>query len=87
MWRPHKYYSDRAKEIVDAEGVKYKKSTSGYNKGDYTASLIMPANLQGWEEINNYLIGKYGVAFKTYGQISSPEKERAKRYYKTSYYL
>lgn len=76
MYRDGEYFREEARKIVDKEGVRYQKSTSGYSKGEYTARLAIPK--MEYESVNGYLVSEYGFAIPTYSKYGRVEKEKAK---------
>jgi hypothetical protein len=78
MYRDWNYFLREAEKIVDQQGVRYTRSTSGYDKGTYTAKL----DLKGvsYEEQPQYLIQNYGSNIPYYARHSSHDKDIAKRF-------
>lgn len=77
MYRDGAYFRQEAQKIVDKEGARYQKSTSGYSKGEYTARLDIPK--MEYESVNEYLVTNYGFAIPTYSKYGRREKEDAKK--------
>ena len=79
MYRDWDYFKREAEAIVDQQGVRYNRSTSGYDKGQYSARLDLEK--VGYEEQNKYLTENYGSAIPTYNRYgSSISKDDAKKY-------
>jgi len=78
MYRDWNYFLREATNIVNQQGVRYDRSTSGYDKGTYTAKLDLKR--VPYEEQNQYLIQNYGSIIPTYARHTNRDKEIAKKY-------
>lgn len=80
MFRDWQYFKDRATAIVSKENIGYRKITTGFDKGRYNAQIQFPKDIN-WEEIEKYLIEKYGskIPINTRYAINGIDKEDAKK--------